>query len=57
MAYQTTWDVKIVEVKKGKPASAVSDLLNQGYELRGFTADSESNSVLLVKKMLPDGPK
>ena len=57
MAYQTTWDVKIIEVKKGKPASDVSDLMNQGYDLRGFTADSESHSILLIKKTLPDGPK
>ncbi len=55
MAYQITWDVKIIEVKKGKPASEVSDLMNQGYDLRGFTADSESHSVLLVKKTLPAG--
>ena len=55
MAYQITWDVKIVEVKKGKPASDVSDLLNQGYDIRGFTADSESHSVLLVLRTLPDG--
>ncbi len=57
MAYQTTWDVKIVVVSRGKPASDVSDLLNQGYDIRGFTADNQSHSVLLVKKTLPDGPK
>lgn len=56
MSFTTTWDVQIVVVKKGTPASDVSDLLNQGYEIRGFTADSESNSVLLVKKKLPENP-
>ncbi|KKK77753.1 hypothetical protein LCGC14_2850430, partial [marine sediment metagenome] len=54
MAYQTTWDVKIVVVSRGKPASDVSDLLNQGYDIRGFTADNQSHSVLLIKKTLPD---